>query len=197
MRDGPLRVYTAEVLAAAGVCDGDDWRRLERLLGALPCAHQARGDIADHHLEVGLIVRSDPRPRLMGEAARGVSDWLCAPGRLALFAELVGSRPWLRRAQLNRMVEGDYNARHRDTDDDPAYRVAGVFCLTDPADYAGGALCLDGAAPLRAPARSLVVFAADVPHALTPVGAGRRSRDTLVTLWGAHGGPNRRFGAGG
>lgn len=192
---GGLRVYSAEALAADGVCDADDWARLERLLDALPRARQTRGDVADHHLEVGLVARSDPRPRVVGAAAARVADWLGAPPRRALFEALVGGPPWLRRAQFNRMGEGDYNRRHRDTDDDPDYRVAAVFFLTDPADYVGGALCVDGAEPLRAPARSLVVFGADVPHALTPVGACRRSRDTLVTLWGAHGGPNRGFRA--
>jgi hypothetical protein len=178
----------------------EDWDSLEAAVARLPMVHQTRGDIADHRLDVGMIVSNNPRPRLVCSEGREIVKLVQRPRMLALYQELAGhQRPLhLRRVQANRMRGGNYNRRHRDRDDDPDYTMAAVFYFTDPRGFTGGELTFPDSGERLQPGRRDVVFMrADVLHELTPVTRAVVPRLCLVLLMGEHDGPNRRFAASG
>lgn len=173
-----------------------DWDRLDQLLEPLAWRRQTRGDVADHRIDVAMLVTNQPRPAVVAGAAEVVEFFTRSP-RLDLFRRLHGgATPHLRRAQVNRMRAGDHNHFHRDTDDDPDYTLGVLVYPGDPDDHDGGELCFEGAAaPFKPPRRSMVAFPADLGHALRPVGDCRRPRVSIVLLFGEHDAPNRRFAA--
>ena len=80
------------------------------------------------------------------------------------------------------------------TDDEHDYVLGALLYPCDPAEYDGGEVCFEGAdAPLKPPRRSLIVFRADVGHALRPVVRCRAPRISVVLLFGEHPGDNRRL----
>lgn len=173
------------------------WERLDGLLAALEYRRQTRGDVADHYLDVAMLVTCDPRPTVVRGADELVEFFTRGP-RFELFHRLRG-RPGalhLRRAQVNRMTTGDHNHFHRDTDDDPAYTLAVLVYPGDPDDWDGGELHLEGAgAAIRPPRRSVLAFRADVGHRLGPLGACRRPRLSIVLLFGDHAAARTRAGS--
>ncbi|MFO7568013.1 MAG: 2OG-Fe(II) oxygenase [Enhygromyxa sp.] len=176
----------------------EDWDVLGAAVARLPMVHQTRGDIADHRLEVGMVVSNNPRPSLACSEGRELVKLLQRPRMRALYQELAGhQRPLhLRRVQANRMREGNYNRAHCDRDDDPDYTMAVLFYFTDPCRFAGGELVFPDSGDRLRPGRHDVVFMrADVLHELTPVTRAVEPRLCLVVLMGEHDGPNRRFAA--
>lgn len=174
------------------------WEAVEQGVEALPRARQDQGDIADHQIDVAMVVSNRPRPTVQGPQAQALLDVLLTP-LLGLLTRAWGGEGalHLRRAQVNWMRAGDHNHFHRDTWDDPDYVLAAVLYLDDPEGFEGGALLLEGATEeLRPPRRSMVVFPGELGHALTPVRACARPRRSVVLLFGAHDGPNRRFAGG-
>lgn len=179
-----VRVFGPDHPELAPLRRAPAWGDLVRALGALPREEQRRGDIADHHLEVGMIVHPRPRPHAVGPAAERVLAALGASG-LPRLADAAEGRPLaLRRAQLNRMADGAYNRPHRDDDDDPEYTTAAVLVLSAPDRYAGGALHFpDLDLSLRPPAGALILFPAALLHGVTPV-CGPGARTSLILLFG-------------
>lgn len=172
------------------------WNHLDALLARLTWERQLHGDAADHCIEVAMLVHNRTSPSVAPGAPAELVDLLAREPCAALFQRLYGlARPLhLRRAQANRMREGDYNRFHRDTDDDPDYALGVILYVSDPADYDGGEIRFEGATEaLKAPRRSLVAFRAGLGHELLPMGACRRPRCSVVLLFGEHDGPNRRF----
>lgn len=145
---------------------------------------------------VAMLVTNRPAPAVVSGATEALVAFFTGRPRLELFSQLLGrpARIHLRRAQINRMSEGARNDFHRDTDDDPDYVLGALLYPCDPAEYDGGEVCFEGAdAPLKPPRRSLIVFRADVGHALRPVVRCRAPRISVVLLFGEHPGDNRRF----
>ena len=174
------------------------WQALEEVVASLPMERQLCGDIADHRLEVGMVLSNRPLPRLACPEGRAVLDVLEQPGVQALFRTIAGhDRPLhLRRVQVNRMGRGTHNHAHRDRDDDPDYTIACAMYFTESECYRGGALVFPELGARVEPSRhDVVFFRADLLHALTPVTACTTPRLSLIVLMGEHDGPNRRFEA--
>ena len=196
LRDRAWALLLADDPRLAGVLSASDWDRIDATMPHLRWEHQERGDIAEHSLDVAMLVTNRPAPAVVSGAAEALVAFFTGRPRLELFSRLLGrpARLHLRRAQINRMSEGARNPFHRDTDDDPDYVLGALLYPCDPAEYEGGEICFEGAdAPLKPPWRSLVVFRADVGHALRPVARCRRPRLSIVLLFGEHSGDNRRF----
>lgn len=196
IRPGAWVELTSAHPALAAAFSRADWDHLDALVGRLSWQRQSRGDIAEHAIDVAMLVTNCPGPAAVAGEAAAIVDFFTGPARLDLFQRLYG-RPGpirLRRAQINRMSGGDYNHFHRDTDDDPDYTLAVLVYPGDPADCDGGELCFEGAAaPLKPARRSLIAFPADLGHALRPVVRCCRPRLSIVLLFGEHAAPNRRF----
>lgn len=171
------------------------WLELKAALDRLPFERQVRGDVADHHLEVGMIVRNKPAPHSTGPEADHVLSLLARAPIQALFQNCYGSKrpaPVLRRAQCNRMYTGDYNRAHRDSEDDSDYTMAVILYFSDPAHYQGGDIFFeDEQKSIRPACQSLVAFRGDVLHGLKPVVQSQSPRVSLILLFGEHGGPSR------
>lgn len=196
LRDEPYVVLRAEHSHLATSLRPEDWDHLDRQLERLPWEGQARGDIADHSLDVSMLVTNCPRPAPVDGAAAVLLEFLLGTGLLQLLHSVLG-RPTtlhLRRAQVNRMTTGSYNQFHRDTDDDPDYVLGALLYPSDPGDHDGGEIWFEGARlPFKPPRRSLVVFRADLGHGLRPLVRCRSPRLSVVLLFGEHSASNRRF----
>jgi hypothetical protein len=204
LREPPWRLLTADDAALAAAWPDDAWGRLDAALPALRWERQARGDVADHHLDVAMLMINGDAPRVApGAVAAELVALLTRVPFLALLRRVGGHDRalHLRRAQANRMREGDHNRFHHDTDDDAGYTLGALLYLTDPADYDGGEIRFEGGGPLKPPRRSVIVFPASLGHELLPLGPCRRPRTSLVLLFGSDVGPRRRGdpsrGAGG
>lgn len=196
LRDRAWALLLADDPRLAGVLSASDWDRIDATMPHLRWEHQERGDIAEHSLDVAMLVTNRPAPAVVSGAAEALVAFFTGRPRLELFSRLLGrpARLHLRRAQINRMSEGARNHFHRDTDDDPDYVLGALLYPCDPAEYDGGEVCFEGAdAPLKPPRRSLIVFRADVGHALRPVVRCRAPRISVVLLFGEHPGDNRRL----
>ena len=196
LRDRAWALLLADDPRLAGVLSASDWDRIDATMPHLRWEHQERGDIAEHSLDVAMLVTNRPAPAVVSGAAEALVAFFTGRPRLELFSQLLErpARLHLRRAQINRMSEGARNDFHRDTDDDPDYVLGALLYPCDPAEYDGGEVCFEGAdAPLKPPRRSLIVFRADVGHALRPVVRCRAPRISVVLLFGEHPGDNRRF----
>ena len=175
------------------------WQRLDDLVAQLPFARQVQGDIADHHLEVAMIVTNRDRPRVQPGIAGELFSVLASPQLLDFFraCSKTLSRPVqdlvIRRMQVNRMQRGDHNHYHCDTDDDPDYVLGAILYFTDAAQYEGGEIEFDGIAePIKPQRHQVLVFPADLGHRLSPLTACQKPRLSIVMLFGTHDGPNRR-----
>lgn len=197
IREQPFVVLHGDHPDLSAAFSPADWDHLERLFARLPWQSQARGDVAEHSLEVAMLVTNRPRPAEVAGVAAELVAFLAGTPRMHLFRRLFGraSALHLRRAQVNRMNVGSYNRFHRDTDDDPDYVIGALLYPSDPADYDGGELCFEDTAPFKPPRRSLVAFRADLGHALTPISRARVPRLSIVLLFGEHAADNRRFAA--
>lgn len=198
LRDRPWALLRADDPRLADVFSASDWDRLDAAAPRLRWEHQERGDIAEHSLDVAMLVTNRPAPAVVSGEATALAAFFTGRPRIELFRRLLG-RPaelHLRRAQINRMSAGARNQFHRDTDDDPDYVLGALLYPCDPTEYDGGELCFEGAdEPLKPPRRSLVVFRADLGHALNPVVRCRTPRLSIILLFGEHAGENRRFAA--
>lgn len=94
---------------------------------------QSHGDVAEHRLEVGMVLENRPRPRVACAEGHAVIEVLERAEVRGLFRAVAGhERPLhLRRVQANRMTAGSYNRAHRDRDDDPDYTMACAMYFTE------------------------------------------------------------------
>lgn len=196
MQATPWVLLDATHPALCAAFTDDHWDHLDTLLARLAWERQFHGDVAEHCIEVAMLVHNRTSPSVAPGAPAELVALFAREPCVALFQRLYGlTRPlYLRRAQANRMREGDYNRFHRDTDDDPDYVLGVILYPSDPADYDGGEIRFEGSTEaLKAPRRSLVAFRADLGHELLPMTTCRRPRCSIVLLFGEHDGPNRRF----
>ncbi len=175
------------------------WHKLDELLAQLPFARQFHGDIADHHLEVAMIITNRGRPHPQPGIAADLIALLGNPTMIRFFRSCAQRllRPVqdlvIRRMQVNRMQRGDHNHHHRDTDDDPDYVIGAILYLTSAHEYEGGEIEFDGIdEPIKPQRHEVVVFAADLGHKLRALTDCQRPRLSIVMLFGTHDGPNLR-----